>query len=370
MSHQLLRCASRPLLCRLLLPGLVALGMTASAQSAVESAVNDIQLVAVQLTLNLDNYWTEEAFEASIRARMAEVSAQLDPAVPALVTFPEDVGLMLVVQGMQDRLAGLTSIEEAIGRAVRSNVVPLAWTSLVRRQSWVPALFLHRHRDIASTYFAVFSQAAREHGVWLVAGSVILPPYEIQDGVVLWEQGPLEHRVYNSSYLFAPDGSVVGRQDKVELIELEAEAALNLTPGSVEQLQVFDTAVGRIGIAICLDAFSEEVVGQLTAQGAQILVQPSANPAPWSQWQQEDWLRSAQARTAVQGHFSYAVNTMLNGPLWDVDFYGQSAIFAADGAAGGGYSLTGPAPGFLAVAAHEASQEVLAVTVPHPEVLR
>lgn len=370
MSHEIPQRPAGALLRRLLLPGLVLLGMTASAQPAAEPTGSDIQLVAVQLTLNLDNYWTPEAFEASIRSRMAEVATHLDPAVPALVTFPEDVGLMLVVQGMQDQLAGLTSIEEAIGRAVRSNIVPLAWTRLVRRQSWVPALFLHRNQDIAGTYFTVFSQAARDYGVWLVAGSAILPPYEIQDGRVLWEDGPLEHRVYNSSYLFAPDGSVVGRQDKVELIELETEAALNLTPGSLERLQVFDTAVGRIGIAICLDAFSEDVVERLKAQGAQILVQPSANPGPWSQWQQEDWLRSAHARTAEQGHFSYAVNPMLNGPLWDVEFYGQSAIVAADGGAGGGYSLTGPAAGFLAVAAHEASQEVLSVTVPHPEALR
>ncbi len=356
------------LLAGLLLTGL--LPMTALAQTPTHTEETDIQLVAVQMTLDLDDYWTFEDFQRKIAEQMDAVQAATDPDLPTLVVFPEDVGLMLVVQGMQSRLDGIESIEDAIGAVVRANALPLSWTRLIRWKSWVPALLLNRNRQIAETYFEVFSAAARDYGVYVVAGTAPLPPYRIEDGIVNWRAGPVEHNVYNTTYLFGPDGLVIGAQDKVELIELEREAALDLRAGTVQSLQVFDTAVGRIGLAICLDAFSDDVVDRLVELGAQILVQPSANPGPWNDWQQEDWLRSSHARVAVQNHFDYAVNPMLNGPLWDIAFYGQSAIVASAAAdASLGYASLGPAGGFISMAEDDATEEILVAVVPHPDTL-
>lgn len=348
---------------------LLASCMPVTAQSE-PVAVQEIQLVAVQMTLDLADFWSYESFEAKIREQMDAATADLDPELETLVVFPEDVGLMLVVQGMESRLAGIDSIEEAISTAVSSRALALAWTRLIRWKSWVPALFLNRNRLIAETYFGVFSDVASEYGVHIVAGSVVLPPYRISDGVVEWERGPSSHSVYNTSYLFGPDGLVIGKQDKVELIELELDGALNLNAGRVEDLQVFDTPLGRIGIAICLDAFDDAVVARLTELEAQILVQPSANPGEWNDWQQTDWLRSSHQRVAVEQQFAYGINPMLNGPLWDINFYGQSGIVAADGTeAELGYSLLDPVGGFLSVASSDASEEVLSVTVIHPDQL-
>lgn len=346
---------------------LVTAFLLAGAREEMLAHPENIQLAAVQMRLDLDDFWTPEAFEASIRRQFELVGEAADPDVPALVVFPEDVGLLLVLQGMEKQLAGITSIEEAINRAVRTKLLPVAWTRLIRWKSWVPALLLNRNRVIAETYFTVFSEAARDYGMYVVAGSVALPPYRISDGVVEWQRGPLEHNVYNTSYLFGPDGRVIGKQDKVELIELEREAALDLTAGSAANLQVFDTPLGRIGIAICLDAFDDAVVSRLVDQGADILVQPSANPGPWNEWQQEDWLRSSHKRVAADGFFTYAVNPMLTGPLWDIGFYGQSGIFGREAPASGhGYSLLGAERGFLSVAADDESEEILLETVPHP----
>src|SRR5690606_5538253 len=161
-----------------------------------------------------------------------------------------------------------------------------------------------------------------------------------------------------------------GKQDKVELIELEREAALNLEPGALADLQVFDTPVGRIGIAICLDAFMPEVVDRLTDMGAQVLVQPSANPGPWNEWQQGDWLRGSHQQTVVAGRFAYAVNPMLTGPLWDIAFYGQSAIVARDAPDTGlGYLDLGPMDGFISVAPSAEEEAVLVAVVPHPDLV-
>lgn len=362
-DHQSIRAAWRTAVLLL-----VTLLMTASAQAEPAEGAPQIQLVAVQMTLDIDDFWSREAFEAAIRERMDAVTAETDPALPTLVVFPEDVGLLLVLQGMEARLSGIESIEEAISSAVQAHVVALSWTRLIRWKSWVPALFLNRNRLIAETYFGVFADAARDYGVYLVGGSVVLPPYRLQDGVVQWERGPERHEVRNTSYLFGPDGSVLGKQDKVELIELELSGALNLNAGSLDDLNVIDTPLGKIGIAICLDAFSDGITRLLVDQGAQILVQPSANPGPWDEWQQQDWLRSSHRMTAAEQRFSYAVNPMLNGPLWDIGFYGQSAILAAAAADTGlGYADTGAGAGFISVAETADSEELLVAVVTHPD---
>ncbi|MBE3584111.1 MAG: hypothetical protein IMX01_08360 [Limnochordaceae bacterium] len=137
---------------------------------------------------------------------------------------------------------------------------------------------------------------------------------------------PRSAEVYNVSYVFGPDGRVYGKQKKVHLIELEGPALLDLTPGDVSELRTVSTPAGRIGVAICLDAFRSDVRERLREQGAQILVQPSANPGPWSAAQQRDWLGSAWQAVA-QGEFAYALNPMMNGQLLGVGFWGQSAIF-------------------------------------------
>lgn len=326
-----------------------------------------MQLVAVQMRFDLADYRSFDAFRNKIDSLMQQAARKLDPEDDALVAFPEDVGLPLVLQGLEGQLRDVTALAQAIGTVTRRNLAPLLWLRLRHRLSWVPALFLHRHEVIAGTYFTVFSEMARRYGVWLAAGSAVLPPYPLRDGEVLWHK-PLAPRVYNCAYLFDPSGKVVGRQDKVHLIDLEQDKALDLASGDAAQVRAFPTPFGKVGIAICLDAFEDDVIDALVRDGAQILVQPSANPGPWTPEQQTDWLRSSYARTYEQGRFAYAVNPMMHGNIWDVAFYGQSSIVVREpsGPAQYGYTDLGPMPGFAAVAAHPDREEILVVKVPPP----
>jgi predicted amidohydrolase len=142
---------------------------------------------------------------------------------------------------MQERLQGVSTITGAIEKATKANLVGVAWTKLTKRLSWVPALLLYHNQKIASTYFTTFSQLAKEYNVYIAAGSVALPPYRINNGEVLWEKGPSENRVYNTSYLFGPDGKVIGKQQKVHLIDLEGKEALDLAQGfAVDKLRSVD----------------------------------------------------------------------------------------------------------------------------------
>jgi predicted amidohydrolase len=85
--------------------------------------------------------------------------------------------------------------------------------------------------------------SAREHGIWLVGGS--LP---------LWSDNP--HRVLNSSLVYNPHGQRVARYDKIHLFGFRQGAECYDESATIEagrQPVAFNTSFGRIGLSICYD---------------------------------------------------------------------------------------------------------------------
>ena len=96
----------------------------------------------------------------------------------------------------------------------------------------------------------LWKEAAKEHQLFICAGLAE------KEGSVL----------YNSSVLIGPQG-LIGTYRKTHLWENEK---LYFKPGS-SGFPVFDTEIGRIGMAICWDAWFPEVFRILGAQGADIV---------------------------------------------------------------------------------------------------
>jgi|GEM_PF-77908 len=357
-------------------PSLVGTPGAKNAQKpAPLSPAAEIQLVAIQMELRPEDYGTEERFRQRILGIMDEVRSRTDPHLPTLVVFPEDAGILTVLAGEGDILEAAPDLRSAVEAMIRRHAARIALVRFSHRVSWPRAIFLYRHREMARIYFRVFSEAAARYGVYLVAGSLPLPDYPLPPDGSLPDPGSARgSEVYNTSYFFGPDGRILGRQKKVHLIELEGPQGLDLTPGKVEELQVIPTPLGRVAIAICLDAFEEDVISRLKELGGEILVQPSANPAPWSPEQQRDWLRSSWEKVAQRGLFAYGVNPMLVGRVLDLGFYGQSSLLAdprrysnlGPPPARPGYLDTPPAPGFLQVAPDPAGEAILVARVRRP----
>ncbi len=331
-----------------------------------------IQLIAIQMRWSPQDGSSPGAFIARMDGLMARAAERLDPRKPALVAFPEDVGLLAALAVLPPGLRNQPTMAKAMAFALRQQFLPALYHRLRYRVSWARALLLAIQPRLVPLYLSAFSTLARKYRVVLVAGSAPLAALPHASGSRLEALRPRGPAVYNTAALFGPDGSLIGLQRKVARIDLEGPQGLDLSPGSLEDIQVFPTEVGRVGIAICLDAFAPEspVRERLARLGAEILVQPSANPGPWTPEQQADWLRGAWAATVQEGCFVYAVNPMMTGALFDLAFYGQSALIArdADRTPGDqGYRDIGPMPGFLAVAQRDDSEEILTARVPHPE---
>lgn len=80
-------------------------------------------------------------------------------------------------------------------------------------------------------------------------------------------------RLFNSMVVVAPTGDELGHYDKMR--PTEGELAWRITPGALDQAPIV-TPLGRIGGQICFDANWPAGWASLAAQGAELILFPSA----------------------------------------------------------------------------------------------
>lgn len=95
---------------------------------------------------------------------------------------------------------------------------------------------------------------------------------------VVWptyRRGPERGVVYNSSVLIGPEGEIVGTYDKTHPFPVERRDCGGwVTVG--RRADVFETALGTIGMIICYDGDFPELSRLLAVKGAEFIVRPSA----------------------------------------------------------------------------------------------
>lgn len=320
-------------------------GESAAARSAgrKRAAVKRVQVFAVQSRWSLHDYRDADSFAAFIEQWLVRVARRREPGLPCLVAFPEFIGLPLLFLEAGPPITHSKSWSEAIEQLLLAHRDEVQARAARFGVSAVRALLGLRGAAIQLVYHATFARAAARHGCYLVAGSAALPETN--------PDGAWSGRVYNTSYFFGPDGGLLGTQSKVHPYGLEGAAdGLNVAPAPLEQVRVFPTPFGRVGIPICYDAFQNDVLRALAAQGASLLVQPSANAHPWDEWQAGDWERGLWRAVQQCPGIQFGVNPMMTGSLFAPDdeyaCQGRSSIVTR-------VEETADASGYLARAAEQ-----------------
>jgi predicted amidohydrolase len=127
------------------------------------------------------------------------------------------------------------------------------------------------------------ARAARQLKAYLVAGLV-----EEEGG-----------KRYNTATLFDPRGHLVGRQRKVTLGALERRG-YGVVPG--EGWQPLNTDLGRLGLPVCIDFWgAPEAARQLSAQGVDLIVNPSIFPILRGHWLRGALVRAFEYYLPVAG---------------------------------------------------------------------
>lgn len=256
-------------------------------------------LLAIQAEARPDFYRTEEAFRERVFSLLESLEGSPSPRLAA---FPELFGLPLLLH-----LGGDFHPKDLLKD---------------------PLLPWRRARRAYGVFREVMGEAARAFGTYLLAGTLLSPPYEEELARGRFARTPL---FQNLALFFNPEGRPLAQVPKMELTPPERW----LRRGTFGP-HLVATQAGRVGILICLDGFFEGYLARLDALGAEVLLQPSANPAPWdrpwpgdgSRREGEVWRASAQERLAGREHLRLLLNPMLNGQILGLTFEGQSGIYA------------------------------------------
>jgi len=210
-----------------------------------------------------------------------------------LLVFPEDNNLQLL--GM---LPGIEQMGAAAGAQSGSgNKASAAGISVADVIHYVGPV-------LEPLIHATFSTLAAAYGLCLMAGSFLL-----SDG----------GRVVNRAFLFGPSGELIGSQDKVHLMPMEA--AWGISRGN--RLAMFETALGKLALPVCMDATYFETFRILEKMGTEIVMVPIANLEAYNCWLA---LRGVWPR--VQESPVYGIKSALVGRAAGLKFTGRAGIFA------------------------------------------
>ena len=121
-----------------------------------------------------------------------------------------------------------------------------------------------------------FAALAKKHNVYLSAGTI---PERGEDG-----------RIYNTAYVFDRQGRQIAKHRKVHLFDIDVKNGQyfkesdTLSPGN--EVTVFETEFGKVGLCICYDFRFPELAWQMVHRGAEIFIVPAAfnmttGPAHW-----------------------------------------------------------------------------------------
>lgn len=295
-----------------------------------------------------------------------------DPNAPerVLVAFPEDVALVAGLIGSRGASARLANIHIGGSQVAFASLIFNSMPQIEYYRQRFPGLPIVRHLLLALTdtfyraAYETFRDIARTYGVYVATTWNAAPARRVEASedpelvALLRDPDEAETRsyayvavssdVYNTTFLFDPDGSILirdpegsirrspeetggilrGSLNKAYLTEVEQDV-LPLAYGRVQDLDVIDTPVGRIGSVISKDAWMIDVNDRYEAKGASLLLQPEAY-SEWAfvadPWQPDNFKAGGYAQLQRNPSFLYNVTPSITGNLYEVTFDGQSAI--------------------------------------------
>lgn len=174
---------------------------------------------------------------------------------------------------------------------------------------------------------AVFSAAAKEHGVVLVSS-------------LFEKRAPgLYH---NTAVVFEKDGSIAGKYRKMHIPDDPAYyEKFYFTPGDMG-FQPIQTSVGKLGVLVCWDQWYPEAARLMALAGAEILIYPTAigwestdTPAE-KERQHGAWFTIQRGHAVANGLPVVAVNRVGTEQDWTgvtngIEFWGQSFVAGPQG---------------------------------------
>jgi predicted amidohydrolase len=298
-------------------------------------------LLGIQPELFPSDYQSTDRLHRKLAAYLQQAREQGLINSRTIVVLPEHVGTWLFASGEKNQVYQAATMDEALNWISLSN--PLKFIDAVLRAKGDNRLHDAHLRmkapTMAAQYQALFGGLAKEFGVTLVAGSIVLPNPDIENGRLKAGSGPL----YNSSVAFGSDGLPLGQPQR-QLFPMAYQRSY-IQPAA--DLNVIDTPAGKLGILIGSDSWYPGNYATLNKEGAELIAVPAfvigagkwTNPwrgyrfpdlvdrtglatpdaSEGEAWQRLNLTSHAPLSTARAG-----VSVFMRGQLWDQGSSGHS----------------------------------------------
>jgi predicted amidohydrolase len=300
-------------------------------------------LVGVQPYMTAVHYATAVQFQTRLDSYMAAAQADGWLHDNTIAIFPENMGTWLLLVNEHTSILEADTLDRATKRMVNHNLLHFLRTlpQVKGSNRTGAALFRMKAQRVALLYQKIFSELAAKYGVTIVAGSVFLPQPVWENGRLHCTAGPLQ----NVSCVFAADGQAY--PDITRKVHLVPDESTVLQGGSLDDLPVYDTPAGRLGVLICADSWYPASYEALAAHGVDIIAVPNNLGGwhkPWGGYltppvpddvdatdigrltEEEAWLKYALAGRMGRSGARVGMQVFFHGRLWDQISEGQSII--------------------------------------------
>lgn len=263
-----------------------------------------------------------------------------------VVVLPEHIGTWLFATGEKNQFYQADTVDEAMEWLAWSNPVKFvgALASAKGKNRLDDAHLRTKANAMAQDYQQLFGGLAREFGVTLVAGSIVLPDPSVENGQLRPGQGAL----YNVSLTFGSDGQSLGQPQRQ--IYPSTYQRGYVQPAGDAPMNVVDTPAGRLGVLIGSDSWYPHNYARLNESGAELIAVPafvigrSGWTAPWRGHRGTDagielkagavseqlaWHRLTLTGRTPQSTARASVSVFMRGQFWNQGSSGES--FASQG---------------------------------------
>lgn len=210
----------------------------------------------------------------------------------------------------------LRRIEYAVEEAVRQRAAITCFpeTALI---GWVNPQAHELAGSIPGALSDRIARLAKKHGIMISIG------LSEKDGESL----------YDSAILTGSEGQILLKHRKINILTDLMNPPYK--PGTIDEIQVVDTPLGRVGMLICADTFKDELVEAVARQDPDLLIVPYGWAADKSAWPDHgknlhSWISHTARRAGCPVVGTDLVGSISSGPWKGKTYGGQSA--AADSA--------------------------------------
>lgn len=230
-------------------------------------------LIGMQPYMHTSDYLDGAVFKQKLRGYFQAAYERGLFKKQSIVLLPEYIGTWLVIDGEKHILAKKESLAETEAIFISSNLAEfgLSIMNTGDEEDWkTSAIFRMKAKRMALTYYTTFADLAREYHTYIVAGSIVLPGPTVVDGQLYVD---LNEPLRNASFLFDPDGKIVG---KPTFKAFPTAFEQSFTTGiELDFNQTYEIPFSKAAISISTDSWFAESYANARKQQADLILAPA-----------------------------------------------------------------------------------------------